>query len=453
MNQPEGYAVKNQEKKVYKLKKAIYGLKQASWAWNKQADKSLKGLGFDCCLSDSGVYIRKGKDSTLVVVLYVDDILFMGSNSQELQKAKNAFMKLWECRDLGKVKEYLGMRINHNKVAHTLIINQEDYAKKIVKRFGLENAKPTRTALPTGYVPIPNDKQASPETISYFQQIIGSLLYLALGTRPDIVYQVILMSQFCANPSDQHVHMALYIVCHVHTTEKAKILFNGISKLGFVAFADADWAADRISRKSVTGYVILLAGGAISWVSRKQKTVALSYTEAEYMCMSDCSQQIAWIESLMNEFSFDIKTIDLCCDNQGAMFLASNPAQEHRSKHIDIRYHYIRECVDENKVRLTYIPTNEQIADIMTKNLTYDKIVQFRDKMGIIFDDSKISLKFHNTILKVWSTWLQEFQQSKADDHHERMLQKICDVDATSYVRDMIEYYEKEIQRYKKKQH
>ncbi len=135
--------------------------------------------------------------------------------------------------------------------------------------------------------------------------------------------------------------------------------------------------------------------------------------------MSDCSSQITWIESLMNEFSFDIKTIDLCCDNQGAMFLASNPAQEHRSKHIDICYHYIRECVDNKKIRLTYIPTNEQIADIMTKNLPYDKIVQFRDKMGIIFDDSKISLQYHNTVLKVWSTWLEEFQQSKADDHHE----------------------------------
>jgi len=124
MTQPEGYVVKNQEKKVYKLVKAIYGLKQASWAWNKQADKSLKGLGFDRCLSDSGVYIRKKDKSILVVVLYVDDILFMGSDSSELQKAKQAFMKLWECRDLGKVKDYLGMRINYNKEQRILIIHR-----------------------------------------------------------------------------------------------------------------------------------------------------------------------------------------------------------------------------------------------------------------------------------------------------------------------------------------
>ena len=127
----------------------------------------------------------------------------------------------------------------------------------------------------------------------------------------------------------------------------------------------------------------MLAEGAVSWVSRKQKTIALSSTEAEYMSMSDASRQLVWVQNLYQELGYELSGIDLCGDNQGAIFLASNPAQEHRSKHIDIRYHYIREQVENKRVRLSYVPTNEQIADLMTKNLPYDKLKFFRNALGI----------------------------------------------------------------------
>ena len=143
------------------------------------------------------------------------------------------------------------------------------------------------------------------------------------------------------NPSEDHINKGLHIVRYVNMNLNSKIGYDGKQQEGFIAYADADWASDHISRKSVTGYIIKLAGGAVSWVSRKQKTVALSSTEAEYMCLSDTTRQIVWIESLFKELNFDISNIALCGDNQGAIFLASNPAQEHRSKHIDIRYHYI----------------------------------------------------------------------------------------------------------------
>ena len=163
MQQPEGYVVKGQEQKVYQLKKAIYGLKQASYAWNKQANKSLEDLGFIRCLSDSGVYVRREDDTIIVCIVYVDDMLFMGDNTPEIHKVKNAFMKKWECHDLGKVKEYLGMQINYNKNMGTLIIDQHAYAKKVVTRFGLENCKPTRTPLPTGYIPTAATKECTAE--------------------------------------------------------------------------------------------------------------------------------------------------------------------------------------------------------------------------------------------------------------------------------------------------
>ncbi len=152
-------------------------------------NKSLEDLGFKRCLSDSGVYVRRKDNTIIVCIVYVDDILFMGDNSSETSKVKKGFMKMWECKDLGKVKEYLGMKIEYNKNLGTLIINQEAYAKKVVARFGLENSKPTRTPLPTGYNPTAATKQCSDEQRHDYQMIIGSLLYLALGTRPDITYQ------------------------------------------------------------------------------------------------------------------------------------------------------------------------------------------------------------------------------------------------------------------------
>jgi hypothetical protein len=267
-----------------------------------------------------------------------------------------------------------------------------------------------------------HDKEATPQQRTYYQSIIGSLLYLALGTRPDIAFAVICMSQFCANPSEDHIAKALYIVCYVNSTLQAKIVYKGAAQQGLLAWADADWAGDKISRKSVTGYVVMLAGGAVTWTSRKQKTIALSSTESEYMCMSDACRQLVWIESLLQELSFPVTNIDLCCDNQGAIFLASNPAQEHRSKHIDIRYHYIRECVEEQKISLTYIPTNDQIADIMTKNLNYDKFKFFRESLNVVFDELQSSTKINQTIRSksYRKKWFEEYLQSKIDHNQEQ---------------------------------
>jgi hypothetical protein len=182
MEQPEGFVVKGQERKVYRLKKALYGLKQAAIAWNKQANKSLMKLGFKRCLSDTGIYTLTENNHTLVVVLYVDDVLFMGNNMLLLKEKKTAFMKMWECRDLGPISEYLRMKIVRDRNNKKLIIDQIDYAKKVVEHFGQQNAKPTYIPLPVGYQPKVNEGIAKPEQRSYYQSIIGSLLYLALGT-------------------------------------------------------------------------------------------------------------------------------------------------------------------------------------------------------------------------------------------------------------------------------
>ena len=303
---------------------------------------------------------------------------------------KKSFMKLWDCRDLGPVKEYLGMKIVRDRKNRCLYIDQNAYALKVVNRFGMRNTKSTRVVLPTGYSQEANEGQCTPEQRTYYQSIIGSLLYLALGTRPDITYAVIMMSQFSANPSETHITKALHIVRYVASTLSATICYDGSKQGGdIIAYADADHANDKISRRSVTGYCILLGKGVVSWNSCRQPTRAHSSTESEYMALSDCSRQISWIGSLLEEIGYPRKTIDLCGDNQGSIFSASNPSVDKRLKHIDIRYHYIKECVELKKIRLHYVPTSEQIADLLTKNLSADRVQKLITMMGMKIKDNR----------------------------------------------------------------
>ena len=210
-----------------------------------------------------------------------------------------------------------------------------------------------------------------------------------LGTRPDIAYAVTKLSQFSANPSREHLDKALYICRYLAGTPNYALVFDGPSNKGLVAYTDSDWAADPIKRRSVTGYFFKLANGIISWQSRSQKTVALSSTEAEYMALSDCSRQAVWMKTVFSELGMPLGPIPICGDNQGSIFISSNPVQERRSKHIDIRYHYVRECIEEQKIKIFFIEGSQNPADLFTKNLGQTKFEQFRNQLGLEFYSPK----------------------------------------------------------------
>ena len=167
-----------------------------------------------------------------------------------------------------------------------------------------------------------------------------------IGTRPDIAFAITKLAQFAARPSEEHFNKALYICRYLRGTSKYCLTYNGTSGQGLIACTNSDWASDSNNRRSQTGYFLKLAGGAISWTSCAQKTVALSSTEAEYMALSDCSRQVVWMHTLMGELSYHLKPVPICGDNQGSIFITSNPVTKKRSKHIDIHYHYIREVVE-----------------------------------------------------------------------------------------------------------
>ena len=206
-----------------------------------------------------------------------------------------------------------------------------------------------------------------------------------LGTRPDIAFAVTKLAQFAANPSQEHLDKVLYICHYLCGTQEYRLTYDGVSGQGLAACTDSDWASDPTKRRSQTGFFLKLAGGLISWTSRAQKTVALSSTEAEYMALSDCSRQVVWMHTLLGELGYRLKPVPICGDNQGSIFIASNPVTEKRSKHIDIRYHYIREVIERKLVELFFIDGDNNPADMLTKNLGRVKFYKFRALLGLEF--------------------------------------------------------------------
>jgi len=212
MEQPEGFAVPGQEHKVLRLWRALYGLKQAGLAWWCTLNESLKELGFECLKSEAGIFFYKKKGTNIVIgIIYVDDALFRGPNKAVVDAIKVQFMHKWECRDLGEPNEFLQMRITHK--GHTFHLDQCVYLQKIVERCGMLNTKSASTPLPAGYYATKNTESVDAELRSHFQMVIGSLLYLMLGTRPNIAFAVTHLSCHATNPSQDHLNKALYI-CH-----------------------------------------------------------------------------------------------------------------------------------------------------------------------------------------------------------------------------------------------
>ena len=340
LEQPEGFAVPGQECKVLHLWHALYSLKQAGLAWWHTLNESLKELGFERLKSEAGIFFYRKKGTNMVIgIIYVDDALFCGPNKAEVDSIKVQFMCKWECQDLREPNEFLQMRITRK--GHAIHLYQSAYLRKVIERCGMLNAKSASTPLLVGYYATKNTEPVDAELHSRFQMVIGSLLYLMLGTRPDIAFAVTHLSRHSMNPSQDHLSKALYICRYLIGTSKYSLVYNGGSGAGLTACTDSDWGSDPTSCLSQTAFYLKLADGSISWTSRAQKTIAYSSTEAEYMALSDCTRQVTWIWSLLSELSYKLNAIPICSDNQGSIFMASNPIMEPCSKHIDIRYHGI----------------------------------------------------------------------------------------------------------------
>ena len=275
------------------------------------------------------------------------------------------------------------MHITHKGCA--IHLDQCTYLQKVIEHCSMLNAKSASTPLLAGYYAAKNTEPIDVDLHSCFQMVIGSLLYLMLGTRPDIAFVVTHLSCHSVNPSQDHLNQVLYICCYLIGTSTYFLVYNGGSGVGLTACTDSDWGSDPTSCLLQTGFYLKLADGLISWTSCVQKTIAYSSTEAEYMALSDCTCQVTWIQSLLGELSYKLNAIPICSDNQGSIFMASNPVMEPHSKHINICYHGIYESIANGKIELFFIDGTENPADLLTKNLPCKKFAKFKVQLGLQF--------------------------------------------------------------------
>lgn len=359
----------NNTNQVCKLKKSLYGLKQAGREWNKKVNDILLKMGFQRCKSDTCVYVKRDGNHVSLIALYVDDMLIACPSELEMKNIIENINKYVEAVDRGPIRFYLGMEIERDGLRGDITIHQTKYCEEILDRWGMADCKPASTPWPCGTTLLKCDKECEDLDTHSYQSLTGALMYLAVISRPDLMHVVSRLCQFNSHPHKEHFLAAKHVLRYLKNKTDSKLTFKANTE-NLICFTDADWGSDANDRKSYTGYVLFMGGGPIAWESRKQSVVALSSMEAEYIALCQGTKEVCFHRGLLQELGFnESNPTTILCDNQGAQFLVKNPTVQKKSKHIDIRYHYVREKYDQKAVDIKYVTSGENAADIFTKVL------------------------------------------------------------------------------------
>jgi len=391
MTQPEGFDIPEEAQKICKLQRSIYGLKQASRSWNLRFDETVKQYGFIKNEDEPCVYKKVSGSMIVFLVLYVDDILLIGNNVPTLQQVKSWLGKCFSMKDLGEAAYILGIRIYRDRSQKLLGLSQSTYIDKVLRRFNMHDSK-------KGFIPMQHglclSKTQSPSTKEErdrmnkipYASAIGSIMYAMLCTRPDVSYALSATSRYQSDPGDAHWVAVKNILKYLRRTKDSFLIYGGQEELAVIGYTDASFQTDKDDFRSQSGYVFCLNGGAVSWKSSKQDTVADSTTEAEYIAASSVAKEVVWIKKFISELGIVPSIVDpigLYCDNNGAIAQAKEPRSHQRSKHILRRYHLIREIIDRGDVKICRVPTLDNIADPLTKPLAQQKHDGHTRSMGI----------------------------------------------------------------------
>jgi transposase InsO family protein len=387
VRQPEGYIVAGSEHLVCRLLRSLYGLRQSPRIWWLQLDGFLVGLGFLRCLSESCIYVLREHGQLLIIAVYVDDLVIACSCDRLLAWIKSQLSARFRMKDEGVMAWCLGMRISR-PVPSIITLDLEQYTLNFLERTGMRSARPARTPSVPGLVLSADDCPQTDEEKAHmavfpFRAILGVLLYIALATRPDLSATVSALGRFCSNPGRPHWLAMQRVLRYLAGTFSRGLTFSRHARdnpLQLLGLVDADWGGDVNTRRSTSGFVFYFCNGPVAWCSRLQRTVALSSAEAEYLSLSDACKECSWLRSLLTELGFLQEATIILEDNQGAIAMANNPVQRRRTKHIDIRAHYIRQLVESGAVSLQYLPTDRMIADLLTKpaaRAIFEKLVDY----------------------------------------------------------------------------
>jgi len=395
MEQPQGFESNSEKQKVCKLKRSIYGLKQASRSWNIRFDEVVKSFGFIKNPDEPCVYKKISGSAIAFLVLYVDDILLIGNDVPMISSIKLFLSQKFSMKDLGEATYILGIKIYRDRSRRLIGLSQSTYIDKVLTRFNMQCSKrgllPFRQGIRLSKEMCPNTPEERERMAKIpYASAIGSIMYAMLCTRPDIAHAVSITSRYQSDPGEEHWIAIKNILKYLRRT-KDLFLIYGEGEFKVVAYTDSDFQSDPNDYKSTSGFVFTFNGGAVSWKSSKQSITADSTTEAEYVAASEAAKEAAWMKKFISELgvvpSIE-QPITLFCDNNGAIAQAKEPRSHQKSKHIERRFHLIREIVGRGDIALQKIASAENVADPFTKALPQSSFERHIDKMGLRYQTS-----------------------------------------------------------------
>ncbi|GJY92931.1 retrovirus-related pol polyprotein from transposon TNT 1-94 [Tanacetum coccineum] len=379
VSQPDGFVDPDKPNHVYKLKKALYGLKQAPRAWYDMLSSFLISNDFSKGSVDPTLFIRREGNELILVQIYVDDIIFAASTPELCDLFAKIMCSKFKMSMMGKISFFLGLQISQSP--RGIFINQSKYALESLKKYGYESCDPVDTPM-VEKSKLDEDKEGKAVDPSHYRGMIGTLLYLT-ASRPDLQFAICMCARYQARPTEKHLNAVKRIFRYLKGTVHRGLWYPKDSSFALTAFADADHAGCQDTRRSTSGSIQLLGDRLVSWSSKRQKSAAISSTEAEYIALSGCCAQVLWMRSQLTDYGFGFNKIPMYCDNKSAIALCCNNVQHSRSKHIDIRFHFIKEHVENGVIELYFVNTEYQLADIFTKALGRERIEFLINKLGM----------------------------------------------------------------------
>jgi hypothetical protein len=408
VEQPEGFH-QGGPNVVGKLNKALYGLKQAPRQWNKTIHQFMLKLGYRPLKSDPCVYKKLSKTGRhILICLYVDDTIISVHRDDlaEWEADKEKISSTYAIKDLGECQWILNMKVTRDRNKHTITLSQQAYIERMIKQYGLENTRSVSTPAAPVDLTLPADNsdalRLSSEQKEKYQSIVGSLLYAANITRLDIAFIVNRLCRYTADPCHHHLHAAKRVLRYLGDTNDHCMIFGANptqhSEPTLTAYSDSDWGGCKETGKSTSGIIVQFNGDTISWISRRQGPVAQSSTEAEYIALAETTKELLWYRNWIYEVLETWTPGLIYGDNQGSVTLAGNAdIMNARTKHIGLRYHLIKDEIGKETIKLEWVQSENQLADILTKPLVVAVFNRIRNElMHIPFDKH-----WHNTLLSM----------------------------------------------------
>jgi hypothetical protein len=376
MAQPEGFAAIGQEHLVCRLKKSLYGLKQSPRQWYQKLHSTFVALGFSRCASDHCVWVWAKDGFKVIIPAYVDDLTIACNHTPTLKRIKAELHKKYKMHDLGAIKYILGIEIIRDRANRTMYLSQRKHVGDVLARFNMTDARPVSTPLAKSAPLTKEDCPQSSEDLEYMKSVpylsaVGSLMYLAVGTRPDIAFAVGALSRFNANPGRAHWKQVQHVFKYLAATKDLMLCYGpGQDSTCLQIYSDADYAGDVDSARSTSGHTVFIGKCLVNWSSKRQPVVAKSTTEAEYIAANEAGSDGVWFRNFVSELGYPPSApTALWLDNQSAIRVGKNPEHHSRMRHLLPKYHWLREQVEDKVFSLDYVQTSSMRADGLTKPL------------------------------------------------------------------------------------